>query len=163
MRLANTVALASILAVSSSNVFAATQINTSFQVKVQILSACSVDTPSTLDFGQQTSLALNTDNTTGVTVTCSLTTPYTVSLDAGVNGGGTVTTRKMKGVNGGTVSYGLYSDATRLTTWGNVSTNWVTGIGTSLPITHTVYGRIPTQTTPAPDTFTDTIQVTVSY
>ena len=49
-------------------------------------------------------------------------------------------------------------------TFVNMSTNKVYGdLPNSLPITHTVYGRIPTQTTPAPDTFTDTIQVTVSY
>jgi len=39
----------------------------------------------------------------------------------------------------------------------------VANTGTGSSQSFTVYGRIPTQTTPSPDTYTDTITVTVTY
>lgn len=155
-------ALAGLMTIASSS-NAATPITTSFQVKVQILDSCSVATPATLDFGPQTALGVNVDGTTSVAVTCSLLTPYTVSLDAGTHGA-SVTTRKMQGGSADTVAYALYSDSGRTTNWGDTSGTWVSGTGLGvLATTHTVYGRIPAQTTPRPDTYTDTITVTVNY
>lgn len=155
-------ALAGILAFSSIG-NAATPVSTSFQVKVQILDACSVTTPATLDFGVQTALSANVDGTTSIAVTCSLLTPYTVSLDGGVHGTG-LTDRKMQGSSTDTVSYALHSDVNRTSNWGNTTGTWVTGTGLGVAATtHTVYGRIPTQTTPRPGTYTDTITVTVAY
>jgi spore coat protein U-like protein len=63
-----------------------------------------------------------------------------------------------------TVSYALYSNGGRTTNWGNtVGTDTVSGNGTGASQNYTVYGQIPTQTTPAPATYTDTIIVTVTY
>jgi len=48
--------------------------------------------------------------------------------------------------------------------WGNtIGTNTVASTGTGAAQSFTVYGRIPSQTTPAPATYTDTITVTVTY
>lgn len=155
-------ALACLTTVATSSE-AASPITTSFQVKVQILDSCSVATPATLDFGTQTSLAASVDGTTSIAVTCSLLTPYSVSLDTGLHAS-SVTARKMQGASSDVVSYALYSDIARSTNWGNTNGSNVTGVGLGvLPTTHTVYGRIPTQTTPRPDTYTDTITVTVAY
>jgi spore coat protein U-like protein len=162
MRQFASLALAGLLATSATG-NAATPITTSFQVKVQILDSCAVATPATLDFGAQTALNVSIDGTTSVAVTCSLATPYTVSLDAGTHGTG-VADRKMRGATSDTISYGLYSDLARTSNWGNISGSWISGIGLGvLPTTHTIYGRIPSQTTPRPDTYTDMITVTVSY
>ncbi|WP_442979428.1 spore coat protein U domain-containing protein, partial [Salmonella enterica] len=62
----------------------------SFQVNATVVSACSV-TGSLLNFG--TSLdpvasAVPIDATSTLTVQCTNTTPYAVSLNAGLNAGG---------------------------------------------------------------------------
>jgi spore coat protein U-like protein len=155
---------ASIAALMSTAAFAATPLTTNFTVQIRILDACSVGTPASLDFGSQSALTANQDQTTSIQVTCSLTTPYHIGLDQGLNGA-SVSTRKMKGATSAdTVTYALYRDTLRTANWGNtVSTDTIDAIGTGLPISHTVYGRVPSQTTPRPDTYTDTITVTVNY
>jgi spore coat protein U-like protein len=37
------------------------------------------------------------------------------------------------------------------------------GTGSGLPQTFTVYGRVPTQNTPAPGSYSDTVVLTISY
>jgi spore coat protein U-like protein len=94
---------------------------------------------------------------------CTNTTPYNIGLDAGTGTGATVAARKMtNGAN--TITYSLYSDSGRTTVWGNtVGTNTVSATGNGASQTYTVYGRVPSQTTPAAATYTDTITVTVTY
>ena len=156
--------VASIAALASTTALAATPLSTNFTVQIRILDSCSVGTPATLDFGSQTALTASQDQTTSIQVTCSLTTPYHIGLDQGVNGA-SVSSRKMKGATSAdTVSYALYRDALRTANWGNtVSTDTIDFIGTGLPVSHLVYGRVPAQTTPRPDSYTDTITVTVNY
>jgi spore coat protein U-like protein len=58
----------------------------------------------------------------------------------------------------------LYSDSGRTTNWGNtVGTDTVSGTGTGSAQSLTAYGRIPSQPTPAPATYSDTIVVTLTY
>jgi len=142
----------------------ATTANSSFTVQVTIAATCTVNSAATLNFSSsQGLLTANVDQQSDIQVTCTNTTPYTVGLDQGTASGATVTTRKM--TNGGnTISYSLYRDSARTLNWGNTpSTDTVSGTGTSAAITHTVYGRIPPQSTPAPATYTDLINVTVTY
>jgi len=48
--------------------------------------------------------------------------------------------------------------------WGNtVYIDTVSATGNGAAQSYTVYGRIPAQTTPAPNTYTDTITITVTY
>jgi len=134
-----------------------------FSVQVVLTATCTVSSPSTLNFGTQGILSANVDQTTTVSVTCTNTTPYNVGLDAGTGSGATVATRKLTS-GGNTVNYTLYSDTGRTTLWGNtVGTDTVAGTGNGAAQSLTVYGRIPTQSTPAPGTYTDTITVTVTY
>ena len=108
-------------------------------------------------------LTANVDGTNTVTPQCTNGTPYNVGLDAGTGTGATVAARKMS--NGAvTITYSLYSNSGRTTVWGNtIGTNTVSGTGTGNNQALTVYGRVPPQTTPAPNTYTDTIVVTVTY
>ncbi|MEO6928903.1 MAG: spore coat U domain-containing protein [Casimicrobiaceae bacterium] len=147
---------------------AATVTNT-MPVKITIQNACNVTTtaPTTLDFGTAGPLVANVDNSSTITVTCTNLAPYTVGLDAGLNGGGVINARKM--ISGAaTVGYQLYSDAARTLVWGFVTP--VAGSGTAIAGTGngtaqalTVYGRVPPQTTPAANVYTDTVAVTVTY
>lgn len=115
---------------------------------------------SPLDFGTTTGvLSANVDVNTSLTAQCTSGTPYTVSLDNGQNAVGTA--RRMKGSSSGQyISYELYTNAGRTSRWGNASSSG-TGSGNAQPLT--VFGRVPPQTTPKADTYTDLITVTVSY
>lgn len=159
------VSLAAMILAASGPVLAATVTNT-FQAQIVIQNACRVDltSPTTLNFGTQGVLAANVDTTSTINLTCSTSTPYDVALNAGANPAtaGDVTTRRM--ANGSSyVSYQMYSDSGRTTVWGNSTTNDVSGTGNGSAQTLTVYGRVPSQTTPAAGTYTDTVTITVTY
>ena len=143
-------------------VFAATT-TTTFGVQITITASCTIVSASTLNFGSQGVLTANVDQTSTIAVQCTNTTPYNIGLNAGTATGATVTTRKM--TNGAaTVSYALYSNAGMTTNWGNtVGTDTVASTGIGACQNFTVFGRVPAQTTPAPNTYTDTITVTVTF
>jgi spore coat protein U-like protein len=136
--------------------------STSFTVSATVITSCNVSA-TTLNFGSHGLLTSNTDATNTVTAQCTNTTPYNIGLNAGTGSGATVTTRKMtSGSN--TINYSLYKDSSRTTVWGDTGTAMVssTGTGVSQP-PFTVFGRVPSQTTPAPATYSDTIVTTVTY
>jgi spore coat protein U-like protein len=135
---------------------------TTFSVSMTITASCAV-AASALAFGSSGILSANVDATTTVSVTCTNSTPYNVGLDVGTGTGATVAARKMTS-GGATVTYSLYQNTGRSTVWGNtVSTDTLAGTGNGSAQVLTVYGRVPSQTTPAPATYTDTITVTVTY
>jgi spore coat protein U-like protein len=162
-RLVLTGILASACLLQSVELPLAATATSTFTVSITLAATCTVASPNTLDFGTQGILSANVDQTTTFTVTCTNTTTYNVGLDAGLGSGATVATRKMTG-GAATVNYTLYSNPGRTTIWGNtVGTDTVAGTGNGAAQTLTVYGRVPSQTTPAPATYTDTITVTVTY
>lgn len=136
-----------------------------FNVTATVLSACSVSATD-LAFGTYTpSAGTDNDNTSTISVTCTLGTSYNVGLNAGLHGG-SVTTRQMKGpAVTDLLDYGIYSDVTRLVNWGNtVGTDTVTGVGIGLlPFDHTAYGRITAGQDVSPGAYNDTITVTVTF
>jgi spore coat protein U-like protein len=136
--------------------------STSFSATATVITACSVST-SAVNFGAFASLGSNVDSTGSVSVTCTNGAPYNVGLGAGTGTGATVAARKMtNGAN--TVTYSLYSNTGRTTVWGNtIGTDTVTGTGSGLSQSLTVYGRVPSQTTPPVKTYTDTVVVTVTF
>jgi len=150
------------LLVFAGAVHAATT-TTTFTVSITITASCVINSASTLNFGSSGVLTANIDVTSTIQVQCTNTTPYNIGLDQGTAPGATVTTRKM--TNGAaTVSYSLYSDSGRTTNWGKtVSTDTVASTGTGASQSFTVYGRVPPQSTPAPQAYSDTITVTVTY
>ncbi|WP_349236405.1 spore coat U domain-containing protein [Bosea sp. UNC402CLCol] len=144
---------------SASNAATATG---NFQVQINIQATCIVVSASDLNFGNAGVLSANVDSTSTISVQCTATTPYSIGLNQGVNGG-SVTTRQMAGA-GGLINYALFRDAGRTQNWGStIATDTVAGIGSGAAQNYTVYGRVPPQTTPAPALYTDTITVTVTY
>ncbi|MCA1862124.1 spore coat protein U domain-containing protein [Janthinobacterium sp. HSC-3S05] len=139
--------------------------STTFDVTLKIIANCTI-AAANLDFGQsQGVLATAVNVNTTVNVTCTNTTLYNVGLTAGSGTGSSGTTRYLSGTGGnlGTVQFNLYQTAGS-TLWGDTQgTNTVggTGNGSSQPIT--VYGNIPPQATPAPDTYKSTITATVYF
>lgn len=156
-----------IFSASMDTAGAATATNT-FQVTATITSACTVS-GSTLNFGSTIdplATATPLDGTSTLTVTCSNTTPYAVSLNAGANAGGAsnFSARTMKS-GSNTLGYQLYLDAGRSTVWGDgtASSSTKTGTGSGSSQTLSVYGRIPSLANVVPGSYTDTVTVTITY
>lgn len=132
-------------------------------VSITIEAACSVESTTGVAFGTAGILTANTDASGSLTVQCTNATPYTIALDAGGGTGATTSSRKMT-FSSSTVQYNLYRDVSRTQTWGNTQgTDTVAGTGSGSNQTITVYGRVPTQTSPTAGTYTDTVNVTVTY
>jgi spore coat protein U-like protein len=138
-----------------------------FTVTLAIQGACTVSA-NALNFGTTGVLGTLVNQSTTLSVICSNTTPYNVGLDAGTVSGSTVSARLLAGTATGntstTISFQLYQDAGHTTIWGNTqSTDTVagTGNGTTQPIS--VYGQVPVQSTPKPDTYQTTITATVYF
>ena len=144
----------------ASAVAQANPATTTFNVTATVLKDCIVSATA-LAFGNYTG-AVNT-NTSTVTVTCTNSTTYSVGLGVGLATGATVTTRQMQ--NGAVLlNYGLYSNGTWTTNWGNtLATNWVLGTGNGAAQNITVYGQIPAGQYVTPGSYADTISVTVTY
>ena len=107
-----------------------------------------------------------------VSVNCTKTTPFTVSLNKGTTTGGTIAQRLLTdGAAGDTLQYNLYKDAALSIVWGDGTgssqTNAGTGAGMGTAVTFTAYGSLPdiafNQGTQPPGLYTDTVTVSVAY
>jgi spore coat protein U-like protein len=148
----------------SSNYSFSGSINTTFSVTANVLSTCNTVTATTLAFGDYDSLSgSDKDTTSTISVTCTSGTSFSIKLNGGDNG--TISARNLKEDAGtDTLSYGLYTDSSRSTVWGDgVTGSDVTGTGTGSAVTETVYGRISGGQTKNTGSYTDTITVTVDY
>jgi spore coat protein U-like protein len=141
-----------------------------FQVSITIQKACTVTagSASNIALGTVPSTATNTLGNNTITVYCSKTTPYFIGLapsNANSAGAGVLSGT---GGNTDTVPYQLSSTAGPSgTIWGNTATtssvgNGVSGTGTGINQTHTVYVTVPSANY-TPDTYTDTVTINVNY
>lgn len=155
--------VAASLAVQPFQSAQAATVSADMTVQITIQNACDVSTvaPTTLDFGTQGPLTANVDNTSTVTVTCTDGATYNV----GLNGGGTGNVAARQMTNGtDTIDYQLYRDSGHTQPWGTtIGTDTVAATGNGNAQSYTVYGRVPPQTTPPADTYTDTVSVVVTY
>ncbi|MCA3860529.1 MAG: spore coat U domain-containing protein [Burkholderia sp.] len=138
-----------------------------FNVTLTLQPNCTI-AANPLAFGTSGVLSAAVNQKTTVSVTCTNTTPYNVGLDAGSVTGSTVASRLMAGTSTGntttTVGFQLYQDAGHTTVWGNTQgTDTVAGTGTGSAQSLTVYGQVPTQATPKPDTYQTTVTATVYF
>lgn len=135
-----------------------------FNVTLALQADCSI-AADPLDFGTTGVLGTALNQTTTITVTCTNTTPYNIGLDGGTVANSTVDNRLMAGTSSGdTVSFQLYQDAAHSSVWGNTQdTDTVGAVGTGVPQAMTVYGQVPAQDTPAPDTYLTTVTATVYF
>jgi spore coat protein U-like protein len=147
------------LGLTPTSAFAATTATANVAVTATVQANCTITTGS-MAFGTYTGAAASTTAT--LTVTCTNTTPYNVGLNAGATSGATVTTRQM--LNGtATLNYGLYTNSTWTTNWGNTTGSWVAGTGVGSAQTLTVYGQIPAAQFVTPGSYSDTVLATVNY
>lgn len=135
---------------------------TPFTARANVLTTCTINAGN-LDFGSSGILSNTVDTTNAISINCNSGLPYAIGLDGGLTGATNPSLRKM--VNGGDqVTYGIYQNPARTIPWGNtLGTNTISSVGTGLNQTFTGYGRVPTQVTPPPGTYSDTVIVTVTY
>ena len=133
-----------------------------FNATGTVISSCNA-TATNLVFPSTSFFTANIDGTSTVRVTCTNTTPYHVRLSGGTVAATDPAQRKMSlGVN--QITYGLYRDTARSLGWGSTdNTNTLDATGTASATNHTVYGRIPPQSSVPPGPYTDTVVVTVSF
>ncbi len=147
------------LALASGAAQAQTTTTDTFDVLIQIDAFCAITNPTNLDFGTNTLLNANIDQSSTFDVQCTNTTPFDIGLDQGLN---FTTTRRMDDGATNFVEYALYSDAGYTTAWDDTA-NLVSDTGDGTANTFTVYGRVPPQTTPAPGNYQDTVTIEVTY
>lgn len=159
-------AVGAMFGMTAGSAFAA-DVTDTFNVMIVIENSCVIDAGLTtdMDFSTQQLLTSNFDAQSAIGVTCTTDLPYTIGLSAGLNATGGTNTRRM--ANAGDtafVAYDLYQDVSGGAHWGNaIGTDTKGATGTGAAQTHTVYGRVASQTTPPAGTYEDTITVTVDY
>lgn len=136
-----------------------------FDVSMKIVADCTIAAAG-MDFGQnQGILTTALTASSNINVTCTNTTPYNVGLNAGTGTGSSGTTRFMTGTGGntGAVKFNLYQTPGS-GAWGNSQgTDTMSGTGSGAQQTLTVYGEVPVQTTPAPDSYKSTVTATIYF
>lgn len=136
-----------------------------FSPTATVINSCQVST-SNINFGSASSLGGVLHANGSVSVTCTMSDNYTITLGTGSTSGATLTDRRMQGPGSNVAHYELYTSSAYSTIWGDgVSggTGNVTGVGNATQQTHTVYGQVQAQTTPALGSYSDAVIVTVNY
>lgn len=152
------------LLILSTGIAQAATETTSFTVSATVIDACQNLTAENINFGNYNPLASNnTDATSNVQITCTNNTSYSVALSAGASG--SYNTRQLSDGGSNTLNYNLYTNSSYSSVWGdgtgNSSTINQTGSGSQDNIT--VYGRITAGQSVANASYSDTINVTVTY
>jgi spore coat protein U-like protein len=133
-------------------------------VRITITNECKVQTGSDLNFGSHGVIDADIDVDSSIGVQCTTGQTYDVGLGVGLGAGATTAVRKMTGPASATINYTIYRESTRTQLWGTtIPTETVSGTGNGSVQNITVYGRVPTQTTPGAGLYTDTVAITVTY
>lgn len=150
-----------ILAISAN----AATTSQSFQVTATVSAACTLATTGMAFGAINPSAASPSSATNTITSTCTNTTPYTLSFGKGT--GVDYATRSMAGTAGSTdkLLYNIYQEAafTNVVGDGTASTVTIAKVGTGVAQATTLFGRVTGSQFVKPDTYTDTIAVTLTY
>jgi len=153
--------LAALLTVGVGGSAIASTATGTLAVRVLVQPNCTVSS-TTLDFGSYVTTQATALNGAGnIAYTNCPAGQLKFELDGGANG--TVTARKMSNGAGGLLNYALYRDAARTLSFAQGAnaktvTQTVTGSGT-VPF----YGAIPGAQAVAEGTYTDTVQITLTF
>jgi len=161
MKTALRLALALALAATGAQVIAATTTG-NLAVNATVVATCRLTTTA-VGFTNYDGLSgAATDGQGSLGVTCTQSAPYTIALDAGAHAAlATAGARAMINATGQHLDYNLYSDSARGTLWGGTVT--VPGSGNGAIQTVNVYGRVPANQSVPAGSYSDTVQVTVTF
>jgi spore coat protein U-like protein len=143
-----------------------------FNVTITLVKQCSVTTPANINLGTYGAVDLISTTATGTTsfnLTCTAGTAYTIGFTGSDDLTAGSPTHQMKGVttgNSNVVQYQL-TDATAgagNTAPLSASSSVISGSGTGLAVAKTLQAKVVNYTAPAtPDTYTDTVTMSVAY
>lgn len=128
--------------------------NTTFQVKLNILSTCAINATD-IDFGGVNSGVTATDKTGTLNVTCTSQTPYNV----GLSGSGKMT---HESDSSSSVPYQLFKASSDTAQWNNDS-NQYSAIGSGSVQAIPVVAKVTGSTNVRAGNYTDTVTATVTY
>ena len=142
---------------------AATQTPT-LTVSTSIPTSCTTATVTNVTFGSPATLAVAADNTASGTlqITCTVGGTYTVIADNGSNYSGS-SRRMRKGVSTAYLTYGLFTDASRVNAFPTTTGAATVISGTGNPVTTTLYAVLNAQSATEAGSYTDSVQLTVTY
>lgn len=137
----------------------ATDVDDTLDLSAEITGSCTNVVDAPINFGSTiVSLSSAITASTTMTVNCTTGIPYTIGITTGNNGG-----RFLADGTGQFIDYELYSDAGYSSIFQAVGTSVVGTTGNGADQSHTIYARLPVQTTPAVGVYTDQVLVTVRY
>ncbi|VVE12074.1 Csu type fimbrial protein [Pandoraea terrigena] len=133
-----------------------------FSTNVSVINNCTI-AATNITFATQSALDRPVTGAGQLTVQCTQNDAYRISLSGGQLG--TVTSRYMTSQSASNIGYQLYLDSGYATIWGDGSsgTSPLTGIGTGLVQFIPIYARVPSQSTPPPGVYTDTVTATIQF
>lgn len=138
-----------------------------FDVTLTVTDSCRVVSTSPIAFPTTGVINANVDATGAIAIECTPGTSYEVDLNAGVGSGATTSVRRMTGLTDTavTVDYAIYQDSARTNIWGEggAAGDGVGATGTGASQSYTTYGRVPPVQSVTPQSYKDTVTVTVSY
>ena len=143
-----------------------------FNVTITILKQCLVTAPATISLGSVGAsdlLTTTTSATQSFTVTCSPGTGYTVGFSSANDASTGSATHQMKGAIGGNTNFVQYNlfDATAGATNSaalSATASLISDTGTGLSQTKMLKAQVTNYTVEVkPDTYTDTVTMTVTY
>ena len=104
------------------------------------------------------------DATGTVTVNCTTGSAYTIALDKGIGTGATLATRVMS-AGAQKLNYTVYTTAARTSVWGDGTGGSLTVVGTGSGTSQSIsaYGRVFSGQIATAATYTDTVNVTITY
>jgi spore coat protein U-like protein len=129
-------------------------------VSATVVDSCTV-TATTLTFSTYSAASTQSIGQATITVTCTIATAVaSIFLSYGLQPVGTVA--QLKSTGAALIPYALYQDVAFATPWtpsaGPVGYNAI-----ATPTAFTVYGRAPGGANVPTGTYTDTVEITVSY
>jgi spore coat protein U-like protein len=135
-------------------------------VSATVVSNCLINT-TPVNFGNYDGLAGPLNGAGAVSVTCTDTQPWEITLGEGANADtGSLPTAPIRRMTDGTnfLDYGLYTDIGHATNWQNVTgAGMPSGTGNGLAQSTPVYGQIPGGQSVPVGAYTDSVVATVNY
>jgi spore coat protein U-like protein len=132
-----------------------------FAVTMQEAQACSMNVTG-VNFGSYDVFSKAALHSTGnINMNCPNGVGYTIGLSAGSG------TYQQRGMSSGThtLNYNLYTAANRAVVWGDAISGGATesGSGTGMNVNHVVYGRIPPRQNVRAGSYSDTINLIITF
>jgi len=148
----------------TGNCLLGTSIAMPFEVSASLINDCTINIGN-LAFPNSSLLSGAVRTTTSLSTRCSLNTAYKITFSAGSTPGNSMAARRMTGgPTNELVAYRISNslDGASLGD-GSGGTVFMGGTGTGATQNQTVFGLVPSQTTPSPGDYKDTVVATVWF